>query len=225
MRAAVAILTLLFGLVICASARAERVSAAIVLAADVSGSIDYGRWKLQRDGYAEALTHPRFLQAVEGTSRRRIAVAFVEWAGNGEQRLVVDWTIIASRDDAERVAERLRQNDRSFSGATSIAGALRFAAIILETCPFEYDRAIVDVSGDGVNSDGQSVEDARDALVLRDVTINGIVIFGPQSEPHLREHYESQVIGGPGAFAMVADDFNVFAYALVAKLIREVASR
>lgn len=202
-----------------------RVSVALVMAADVSGSIDYGRWKQQRDGYATALTHPAFLRAVEATPDRRIAVAFVEWAGIQEQRLVVDWTVIANAADAERLAERLRQNDRSFNGSTSIAGALDFSGVLLEICPHRFARAVVDVSGDGVNSDGQDVAAARDRLVLAGTTINGIIMFGPMSEPHLREHYEDQVIGGPGAFVMIADDDETFAYALVRKLVREVASR
>jgi len=224
-RALLALVVILLGLLICASARAQPVSVAIVMAADVSGSIDFHRWKLQREGYAQAVTHPAFLRAVEATPTRSVAIAFVEWSGIAEQRLVVDWTVIRGREDAERVADRLRQNDRSFTGSTSIAGALIFAATLLDVCPFRFSRAVVDVSGDGVNADGSNVETARDALLTRDVTINGIVIFGPMSEPHLREHYEEHVVGGPGAFVMVADDEQTFAYALVRKLVREVAGR
>lgn len=219
-----ALFALALAALIMASARAEPpVSVALVMAADVSGSIDYHRWKLQREGYAQAVTHPAFLQAVAATPERRIAVAFVEWSGANEQRLVVEWTVIGSVDDAERVAERLRQNDRSFNGSTSIAGALDFAGVLLDICPFAFRRAVVDVSGDGVNGDGLDVGAARDRLVLRDVTINGIVMFGPMSEPHLREHYENQVVGGPGAFVMVAEGDETFAYALVRKLVREIA--
>lgn len=202
---------------------APPVSAAIVLAADVSGSVDRFRWKLQRDGYAEAIVHPAFLQAVAATARGSVAVAYVEWAGPTEQRLIVPWTVIRGLADAEAFAERLRQDDRPFSGSTSIAGALNFAGVLLESCPHPHDRGIVDVSGDGVNSDSGDVEGARDRLVLAGATVNGIVIFAPSSEPHLLEHYESSVVGGPGAFVMVAESYETFAYALVRKLVREVA--
>lgn len=219
-----ALFALALAVLIMASARAEQsVSVALVMAADVSGSIDFHRWKLQREGYAQAVTHPAFLQAVAATPERRIAVAFVEWSSSNEQRLVVEWTVVAGIDDAERVAERLRQNDRSFNGSTSIAGALDFSSILLDVCPFAFRRAVVDVSGDGVNGDGLDVGAARDRLVLRGVTINGIVMFGLMSEPHLREHYENNVIGGPGAFVMVAEGDETFAYALVRKLVREIA--
>lgn len=218
------LLAIALAVTIMASARAEQVSVALVLAADVSGSIDHHRWKLQRDGYAEAIMHPAFLRAVDATPDRRIAVAFVEWSGPNEQRLVVEWTVIAGIEDAERVAEQLRQGDRSFNGSTSIAGAIDFASILLDVCPFPHTRAVVDVSGDGVNTDGQDVGAARDRLVMAGATINGIVMLGPMSEPHLREHYEDQVVGGPGAFVMVADDFDTFAYALVRKLVREIAA-
>lgn len=153
------------------------------------------------------------------------ALALFEWSGRGEQRLVVDWTVIDAEDAGAAIAERLRRNDRSFSGATSIAGALDFAAALLAGCPFAHDRAVVDVSGDGVDSDGGSVAAARDRLVAAGATVNGVIVFGPQSEPHLREHYETEVVGGPGAFVMIAETFEAFAYALVAKLIREVAAR
>lgn len=203
----------------------ERVSVAIVLAADVSGSINDDRFKIQRDGYAAAMRHWRVLQAIEGTARRSIAVTLVEWSGANEQRVVVPWMIVATEEDGERFAAAVGAAPRSFNGSTAVAAALNFAALQLTALPFQADRLVVDVSGDGIENTGGDVLAAREALVLAGATVNGIAILGeqPPNEQPLDAWYRENVVGGPGGFVMIAHDFDVFAYALVSKLIREVA--
>jgi hypothetical protein len=202
-----------------------RVSVAIVLAADVSGSINDDRFKIQRDGYAAAMRHWRVHQAIDSTARRAIAVTLVEWSGANEQRVVVPWMVIASEEDGDRFAALLGAAPRSFSGSTAVAAALNFVALQLNALPFQADRLVVDVSGDGIENSGGDVAAAREALVLAGATVNGIAILGeqPPNEQPLDDWYRENVAGGPGGFVMIAHDFDVFAYAMVGKLVREVA--
>lgn len=229
-RWAVALIALLLAIILLVHVKAraqtpQHVSVAIVLAADVSASINEDRFKIQRDGYAAALQHWRVHQAIEGTSRRSIAVTLVEWSGPNEQRVVVPWMVIASEADGERFAALLGAEGRSFSGQTGVAAALAFAQLQFETLPFRADRLVVDVSGDGIENSGGNTAAARDALVMFGATVNGIAILEGQfpGEAPVDEFFRDHVVGGPGGFVMIAHDFDVFAYALVSKLIREVA--
>jgi hypothetical protein len=207
----------------------------LVLAADVSRSVDDKEYKLQRDGYAAAVLDPNVLRAMTGGPAGRIAVIFVEWASEFEQKVVVDWAVVAGERDARDLSQRILSAPRSFWGRTSISSAIEFSTGLLARSPFQSDRRVIDVSGDGTNNSGIEVTAARDAAVAKGVTINGLVILSndplPANPTHtnppggLKAYYENNVIGGPGAFVLEAQGFETFGQLLISKLIKEVAAR
>jgi hypothetical protein len=211
----------------------ERVDLLLVLAADVSRSVDERKFKLQRDGYAAAISHPRVIQAMTGGAAGRIALCFLEWASDNEQIVIVDWTPVSNQAAAHAVSQRIREAPRAFMGRTSISAAIDYAMVVLARSPFAGPRRIVDVSGDGTNNAGRPVTAARDAAVAQGVTINGLVILSevplPTNPLHthppggLTTYYENNVIGGPGAFVVEAESFEAFGQLLVSKLVKEIA--
>jgi Protein of unknown function (DUF1194) len=216
-----------------ASLAAEQVDLLLVLAADVSRSIDSEKFQLQRDGYAAAITDPRVLEAIKSGRTGRIGVSFVEWSGLASQRIVIDWTTIGDAESAKSFADRLLEAPRSFADRTSISSAIEFAMAHLARAPFESARRTIDVSGDGTNNSGGEVTQARDVAVGQGITINGLVILSEtplawnpdHTNPAggLENYYRNNVIGGPGAFVMAAEGFNSFGRAIVKKMIAEVA--
>lgn len=212
-----------------ARADAGPVDVQLVMAVDVSRSIDEDEARLQRQGYRDAVSDPRVVRAIQGGMVGAIAVAYVEWAGYGFQQLVIPWTRIAGPADAEAWSARLEASPRSSMSWTSISGALAFSGRVLQSCPFEGTRRVVDVSGDGVNNQGPPTEWERDKLVAEGVTINGLPIvndrpnFGSVPGRELEPYYREAVIGGPGAFLIVAADFEAFGDAIRRKLIQEIA--
>lgn len=216
-----------------ARAEEEQVDLLLVLAADVSRSVDEREFKLQREGFAAALVDPRVMRIVANGPSGRIAVIFVEWASEFEQRVVVDWALIAGERDAQDVSRRILSAPRSFWGRTSISSAIEFSVALIARSPFQSDRHVIDVSGDGTNNSGPDVTVARDAAVAKGVTINGLVILSdepfPANPTHthpaggLKAYYESNVIGGPGAFVLEAQGFDTFGQLLVNKLMKEIA--
>jgi Protein of unknown function (DUF1194) len=216
------------------SARAaEQVDLLLVLASDVSRSVDHPKFLLQRQGYAKAISDPRVLAAITSGLHQRIAVCFVEWAGYNSQKVVIDWTPIGDEAAARLFGDQLLEAPRSFADRTSISGALYFALKQLDRAPHDADRRTIDVSGDGTNNSGPEVTSARDEVLAKGVTINGLVILTPAAPASLWEHtnptggienyYRDNVIGGPGAFVVVAEDHNSFGQAIVKKLIAEIA--
>jgi hypothetical protein len=211
----------------------DDVDLVLVLAADVSRSIDAAKFQLQRDGYAAAVSDPRVLDAIRAGRNGRIGVAFVEWSGIGAQHVVIDWMTISDAAAAKDFGDRLLEAPRSFADRTSISGAIDFAMSELAQAPFQPARRIIDISGDGTNNAGRDVAQARDEAVAKGVTINGLVILSdsPMSwnPDHtnppggLDNYYRNNVVGGPGAFVMVAKDFNSFGEAIIGKIIAEVA--
>jgi hypothetical protein len=205
----------------------------LVLAADVSRSIDAAKFQLQRDGYAAAISDPRVMETIKSGRLGRIGLTFVEWSGIGAQHVVIDWTAIGDSASAKDFGDRLLEAPRSFADRTSISGAIEFAMDRFGHTPFTATRRIIDVSGDGTNNAGRDVTSARDEAVAQGVTINGLVILSenPMSwnPDHtnppggLDNYYRHNVVGGPGAFVMVAKDFNSFGQAMIGKLIAEVA--
>ena len=202
----------------------------LVLAVDVSRSIDEEEARLQREGYRTAMTDLRVVAAITGGMLGAIAVAYVEWAGFGSQRLVLPWFRIGSPGDAAAWSARLADAPRESMSWTSLSGALRFSRQVLGSCPWEGTRRAIDVSGDGVNNNGPDAEPERDGLVAEGVTINGLPIvndrpnFGRRPTGDLEGYYRESVIGGLGAFLIVAEDFKSFGEAIRRKLIQEIAS-
>jgi len=216
-----------------ASAAAEDVDLLLVLAADVSRSIDTEKFQLQREGYATAVSDPRVLETIRSGRNGRIGLSFVEWSGLSSQRLVIDWTTISDAESAKSFADRLLEAPRSFADRTSISAAIEFAMTQLGRAPFRSQRRTIDVSGDGTNNSGRDVAQARDEALAQDVTINGLVILSEtplawnpdHTNPAggLENYYRQNVIGGPGAFVLAAQGFNSFGEAIVKKMISEVA--
>jgi len=228
--AAVALALLAFG----GGARAQNTDLLLVLAADVSRSIDEGEFELQRKGYAVALSDPRVLAAIRGGTNGTIAVCFVEWSGAGEQMVVADWTVIRDDEDAGGLTATILAAPRSFIGRTSISGAIDFAMERFAAATARSSRRIIDISGDGTNNSGRPVTEARDQALAEGVTINGLAIINDKPNPGyafhtqppggLPEWYRQNVIGGPGAFLRVVEDFRSFADAMTNKLVSEIAA-
>ena len=211
----------------------EPVDLLLVFTADVSRSVDQPKFQLQREGYAAAISNPRVLDAIRSGPHGRIAVCFVEWSGVGNQKVIVDWTLIDGPKAAQRFGDQLIELPRAFADRTSISGGIDFAVAQFAHAPFESARRTIDVSGDGTNKSGRDVTLARDDALAQRITVNGLVILSERPLPWNPEHtnppgglanyYRNNVIGGPGAFVMVADNFNSFGQAIIAKLIAEVA--
>ena len=230
------ILALAAALVVSAAqpaAAAEEVDLLLVLASDVSRSVDTAKYQLQREGYAAALTDQRVIQAIRSGPRGRIAICFVEWSGQTSQRVVIDWTIVNDAASARKISDQLIELQRSFADRTSISAGIDFAMSQFERAPFTAPRRTIDVSGDGTNNSGRDVGTARDEAVAKGVTINGLVILSdnplPWNPEHtnppggLGEYYKRNVIGGPGAFVMVAENHASFGQAIIKKMIAEIA--
>jgi uncharacterized protein DUF1194 len=216
-----------------AARAADDVDLLLVLAADVSRSIDDTKFQLQRDGYAAAISDPRVLDTIRSGRNGRIGLTFVEWSGVGAQHAVIDWTAVGDAASAKQFGDQLIESPRSFAGRTSISGGVEFAMARLASAPFNCIRRTIDVSGDGTNNDGRDVAELRDQAIAKGITINGLVILSENPMPWNPEHtnppgglenyYRNNVVGGPGAFVMVAQNFNSFGRAIIAKMIAEVS--
>jgi len=204
----------------------------VILAADVSRSIDDAEFDLQRKGYAAALTDPRVLAAIHGRSGAAIGVCFIEWSGDEDQQVVVDWTEIRDEEDAGSMAAAILAAPRSFMGRTSISAAIDFAMAHFATSKWQAGRRIIDVSGDGTNNSGRPVTEARDQAISQGVMINGLAIindkpnlgYSAHTQPPggLPLYYQQNVIGGPNAFMLSVKEFNTFADAMAQKLAKEI---
>jgi len=216
-----------------APARAADVDLLLILAADVSRSIDDVEFNLQRKGYASALSDPKVLTAIAGGPNRAIAICFIEWSDTLDQKVVVDWTTVRDGEDAAAVGATIMAAPRAFASRTSISGALYFALGQFSSAAPNAERRIIDVSGDGTNNAGPPVTEARDQVVSKGVTINGLAIINTQTRPGFTMHtqppgglpnyYKENVIGGPGAFLLVVENFETFADAITRKLVSEIA--
>jgi len=202
----------------------------LVLAADVSGSMDYVELTLQRQGYLKALTNPRVVKAIRSGEHRRIAIAFVEWAGPHWQHLVADWTLIHDMSSARAFAAKIGESPLDNESRTSISAVIDFIAPMFAANGFKGKRRVIDISGDGPNNRGRPVIAARDEALLLGLTINGLPIINKRENPwggpppaDLDLYYQDFVIGGPGAFMIPVTGMKNFAQAILAKLIREIA--
>lgn len=202
----------------------------LVLAVDVSRSIDEVEAELQRRGYIEALTSDRVIDAILSGEHRRIALCYTEWAGTHYQTVVIDWTVIDSAAGARRFAEKLAEAPRQSQSWTAVGAALVHAGQRFDASGFTSKRRVIDVSGDGRTNDGPPAEIVRDKLVTMGIVINGLPVmmnrtnFGRPPDLTLDKYYEENVIGGPGSFMIVADNFDHFGRAVRTKLVREISS-
>jgi len=213
-----------------AEAQADRVDLELVLAVDVSRSMDFEEQELQRDGYVAAFRHPEVLAAIASGPLGRIAVTYVEWAGPEIQTVLVPWTVLASSEDAFAFADRIATAEVLRERGTSISGSLEFAASLFAGSGVSGFRRTIDVSGDGPNNMGLPVARVRDDVLAAGITINGLpimlrpgVAFGAFNIVDLDIYYEDCVIGGPGAFIVTVDDAAQFPSAIRRKLVLEIA--
>lgn len=208
----------------------EAVDLELVLAVDVSGSVDPVEARLQREGYLRALADPRVIKAIRQAPLGKIAATYVEWAGVGHYKIVVDWRIIDSTASAKAFIEALQQAPVETAHRTSISDAILYSMPRFDSNDYDGTRRIVDISGDGANNYGKIVSEARDIAVAAGITINGLPILSNPTNslypttPDLDLYFRDCVIGGPGAFYVVANGFEDFARAVRRKLILEVAN-
>ena len=201
----------------------------LVLAVDMSQSMDAGEHELQRRGYVEALVHPDVLGAIRTGMHGRVALTYVEWGGPISQAVVVPWTLVEDAPSARAMALALANEPVRTIHGTSISGALGFAASLFEGNGFDGFRRVIDVSGDGPNSAGSPVVPARDAALEQGLIVNGLPImirpasFTPWSIPDLDLYYADCVTGGPGSFVLPVKDKSQFADAIRQKLVLEIA--
>jgi len=205
------------------------VDLALVIAVDISNSMDSEEQELQRNGFIEAFRSPQVQDAIRTGMLGRIAVVYMEWAGVTRQTVVVPWTTIDGAEAAMGFADRLERAPIQRGPRTSISGAIDFGVGLLDESGVEPLRRAIDISGDGANNQGRLVTDARDAALARGITINGLPIMLKRSGSYwdvaeLDRYYRECVIGGPGAFMEPVRERQQFADAIKTKIIREIAA-
>ncbi|MDE0059159.1 MAG: DUF1194 domain-containing protein [Defluviicoccus sp.] len=213
-----------------AMAATEAVDLELVIATDVSRSISHQEALLQRRGIAEAFRNPAVIRAIQSGFLRKIGVAYIDYSSRAFNRIVIDWTVVEGRESAESFASRLLAAPLTFGRRTSISDAIEMAREMIASNALEGTRRVIDVSGDGPNNFGNPVDAVRDATISRRITINGLPILNRADAfdrrfylPDLDKYYLGCVIGGPGAFLVVAGSFEDFARAIRRKLVLEIA--
>jgi hypothetical protein len=207
----------------------KEVDVELVLAVDISYSMDLEEQRLQREGYVKALTSPDVLNAIRNGPNGRIAVTYFEWAGANTQRIVVPWQVIDGPETADAFVAKLMAAPISRWYRTSISGAILFGQELFENNGYHAQRRVLDVSGDGANNHGITVEDARDRALKAGIVINGLPIMlnnGRRSVfdmTDLDDYYSDCVIGGPGAFMIAITERGQFISATRQKILREIA--
>ncbi len=208
-----------------AAVRAEEPAAVdlqLVLAVDVSGSVNQARFELQKSGYVAAFRDARVLNAVRSGSAKAIAVTMVQWTGPTMQVQLMPWMRVGDETSINAFADLIAAAPRQiFGGGTSISGVIDYAVELFPRSPFPGGRRVIDISGDGANNRGRPTEVARDDAVKAGIVINGLPIL--EIEPGLEEFYRSSVIGGPNAFVIAVSRFDEFGDAVIRKLILEIA--
>jgi len=203
----------------------------LVLAVDVSYSMDMDELALQREGYAQAIISKEFLQALKSGPNGRIAVTYFEWAASTDQKIIIPWRVIDGPETADAVANEIVKTPIRRASRTSISGAINFALPLFEENPHRGLRRVIDISGDGPNNNGMPVTLARDAAVEKGVIINGLPImvkepsYSTMDIDNLDAYYEDCVIGGPGSFVVTIKERDKFKEAIRTKLLLEVAGR
>jgi len=209
---------------------AQPVDLELALAVDVSSSIDAEEAQLQRNGYVEALNHPEVLRAIEDGSLGRVAIIYYEWAGDDHLKVVAPWTLIDGMDSMRRFTTEIAAAPVRTASRTSIANAIEFALPQFRGNAYEGTRQVIDISGDGPNNGRTEILEARGKAIAAGITINGLPIVNGRGDPagylplpNVDMYYRDCVIGGPGAFVVVANSFKEFGLAIRRKLITEIA--
>jgi len=203
----------------------------LILAVDVSYSMDMDELAIQREGYAQALVSKEFLQALKTGPNGKIAVTYFEWAASSDQKIIIPWRLIDGPETADAVAEEILKTPIRRASRTSISGAIYFAMPLFDENPYRGLRRVIDISGDGPNNNGTPVTGARDAALEKGITINGLPImvkepsYSTMDIDNLDYYYEDCVIGGPGSFVVSIKDRDKFKEAIRTKLLLEVAGR
>jgi Protein of unknown function (DUF1194) len=220
---AAAVLAILLAQPALGRAAETQVDLQLVLAVDASGSVNQRRFELQKQGYAAAFRNPRVISAIRSGISQAIAVTMIQWTGPRLQIHVVPWMVVKDEASAEALAAAIVEAPRQlFGGGTSISGAIDYSRLILAQSPFTATRRTIDVSGDGANNVGRPASLARDEAVRDGITINGLPILSV--EPDLDTYYFDNVVGGPGAVMVPAENYESFAEAILKKLIIEIAA-
>lgn len=210
---------------------ARRVDVELILAVDVSYSMDMDELALQREGYAGAITSKEFLQALKTGPTGKVAVTYFEWAASTDQKIVVPWRVIDGPESAGSVADEILKAPLRRASRTSISGAINFAMPLFDANDYQGLRRVIDISGDGPNNNGEPVTVARDAALAKGVTINGLPIMSKETNyatmdiENLDFYYEDCVIGGAGSFVVPIKTREKFKEAIRTKLVMEVAHR
>jgi hypothetical protein len=203
----------------------------LVIAVDVSYSMDLDELAVQREGYALAIVSKEFLQALKTGPNSKLAVTYFEWSASSDQKIIIPWRVIDGPESADAVAVEIMKTPVRRGSRTSISGAINFAMPLFEENPYRGLRRVIDISGDGPNNSGEPVTGARAAALEKGITINGLPImvkepsYSTMDIDDLDLYYEDCVIGGPGSFVVPIKDRDKFKEAIRTKLILEVAGR
>ncbi|MBW7973866.1 DUF1194 domain-containing protein [Bradyrhizobium sp. BR 10289] len=210
---------------------AQTVDVELILAVDVSYSMDMDELAIQREGYAQAIQSKEFLQALKLGPNGRIAVTYFEWAASTDQKIIIPWRLVDGPETADAVAAEIMKTPIRRASRTSISGAISFAMPLFDEDPYRGLRRVIDISGDGPNNNGGPVTVARDAALEKGIVINGLPImvkepsYSTMDIDNLDYYYEDCVVGGPGAFVIAIKDRDKFKEAIRTKLLMEVAGR
>jgi hypothetical protein len=201
----------------------------LILAVDVSYSMDMDELAIQREGYAQAIVSKEFLQALKTGPNGKVAVTYFEWAASSDQKIIIPWRVIDGPETADAVAAEIMKTPIRRASRTSISGAIYFAMPLFDESPYKGLRRVIDISGDGPNNNGLPVTGARDEALSKGIVINGLPImvkepsYSTMDIDNLDWYYEDCVIGGPGSFVVSIKDREKFKEAIRTKLLLEVA--
>ena len=211
------------------AAPGEDVDLALVIASDVSYSVDENEARFQRQGAVTAFRSPEVVRAIQSGPRGRIAVAYIDFATAGANKILADWHVVHDKASADGFADILEAAPRTLGVNTSISSGIELAEHLLDTVGYTAGKRMIDVSGDGPNNEGHLIERAREHAVSKGIIINGLPIMTPADQfdiyylPDLDKYYAGCVIGGPGSFIQIAHGFEDLARALRRKLIQEIS--
>jgi hypothetical protein len=214
-----------------AESDANAVDVQLILAVDVSYSMDMDELAIQREGYAQAIVSKEFLQALKTGPNGKVAVTYFEWAASSDQKVIIPWRVIDGPESADAVSAEIMKTPVRRASRTSISGAIYFAMPLFDESPYKGLRRVIDISGDGPNNNGTPVTLARDEALSKGIIINGLPImvkeptYSTMDIDNLDFYYEDCVIGGPGSFVLSIKDREKFKEAIRTKLLMEVASR